>query len=55
MVQQIFMNWSNWNWSKEYTLFGPTDNHLDQSKVQVIWSKEYINPVGKLFSLIGFW
>ena len=24
--------WSNWNWSKEYTPFGPTDNHLDQSK-----------------------
>ena len=33
----VFMTWSNWNWSKEYTPFGPTDNHLDQSKVQ--WSK----------------
>ena len=32
MVQQVFMTWSNWNWSKEYTPFGPTDNHLDQSK-----------------------
>ena len=26
------MIWSNWNWSKKYTPFGPTDNHLDQSK-----------------------
>ena len=32
MVQQVFMIWSNWNWSKKYTPFGPTDNHLDQSK-----------------------
>ena len=40
MIQQEFMTWSNWNWSKEYNPFRPTDNHL-QSKVQVIWSKEY--------------
>ena len=32
MVQQVFMTWSNWNWSKEYTPFGLTENHLDQSK-----------------------
>ena len=32
MVQQVFMTWSSWNWSKEYTPFCPTDNHLDQSK-----------------------
>ena len=32
MVQQVFIIWSNWNWSKKYTPFGPIDNHLDQSK-----------------------
>ena len=29
--KQVFMTWSNLNWSKEYTPFGPTDNHLEQS------------------------
>ena len=43
MVQQVYTcTWSKWNLSKEYTPFGPTDYHLDlQSKVQMIWSKEY--------------
>ena len=41
IVQQVY-TWSNWNWSKEYTSSGPIDYHLDlQSKVQMIWSKEY--------------
>ena len=42
MIQQVFLTWSNWKWSKEYRPFGPAENHLDlQSKVQVIWSKKY--------------
>ena len=42
MIQQVFLPWSNWNWSQEYRPFGPVENHLDlQSKVQAIWSKEY--------------
>ena len=49
MVQQVFLSWSNWNWSKECTPFGPTDNHMDQSKAQ--WSKEYTDPQ----MIIGIW
>ena len=46
IVQQVFMTWSNWNWSKEYTPFGPTDNlgPVQGPMVQVIWSKECTYP-----------
>ena len=52
MVQQVFVTWSNWNWSKEYTPFGPNDNHLDQSKVQ--WSK-WFGPRNTLTLLPDSW
>ena len=41
IVQQVFLTWANWSWSKEYISFGPTDNQDKQFKFQVIWSKEY--------------
>ena len=37
MIQPVIITWSNWQWSKEYTPFGPTEYYLDRSKVQ--WSK----------------
>ena len=42
MVQQVFMAWSNWNWSKiTWTSARPM--------VQVIWSKEFSDPKGTAY------
>ena len=30
MIQPVIITWSNWQWSKEYTPFGPTEYYLDR-------------------------